>query len=191
MDKEKTIKGVTDFLDLYDLGIKLNTGKSQPLAVAQGMTSNDLLDCLKLYKELNIKNIAIPFHNRFFKEISQVMDKRIEDVFIQWHSGETIITEDMMYAMGRVKFMFKNHDLIRSFDYVHLLGSHDPIEKIFYMDFDSMDTGYPVKCAIEGYCLGQEPHKPNVIIDEFLDNNLPTSMKDMIIRNVSIFRSLK
>lgn len=34
MSKEKTIKGVTDFLGLYDLGIKLNTGKSRPLAVA-------------------------------------------------------------------------------------------------------------------------------------------------------------
>ena len=27
-----------------------------------------------------------------------------------------------------------------------------------------MDTGYPVKCAIEGYELFKEPYKPNIII---------------------------
>lgn len=194
MDKEKTINGVEEFLDLYRLGIAMNTGKSQPLAVAQGMTASDLLDCLRLYKELNIKNIAIPFHNRFFKEISVIVPAFVQEVFLIWHNQgaveNPIITEDMMYAMGRVKFVAENRDLLKEFDYVHLLGSHDPVEKVFYMDFDSMDTGYPVKCAIEGYTLGQEPHKPNVIIDEFLNEDLPLHMKLLITHNVSIFRAL-
>jgi hypothetical protein len=53
-----------------------------------------------------------------------------------------------------------------------------------------MDTGYPVKCAVEGYMLGMEPHKPEVIIDEFLDKDLPTETIDLIKSNVLKFRNL-
>jgi hypothetical protein len=53
-----------------------------------------------------------------------------------------------------------------------------------------MDTGYPVKCALEGYELGKEPHKPDVIIDEFLNKELDQSTKELIANNVLIFRLL-
>jgi hypothetical protein len=53
-----------------------------------------------------------------------------------------------------------------------------------------MDTGYPVKCALEGYELGKEPHKPNVIIDEFLDKELDKGTKQLIRENVLKFRHL-
>ena len=189
MDKEKTIRGVEDFLNLYKLGINLNTGKSQPLAVAQGMTPNDLLDCLKLYKELNIKNIALPFHNRFFYEMGKIVHKSIQQYFVDIYGP--ILTEDHLYTMGRVQFVYNNIEEISGFDYVHLLGSHCPFEKSLYGSMiDSMDTGYPVKCAIVGEKLGMEKRKPDVIIDEFLDKELDNKTIDLIKENVTIFKEL-
>jgi hypothetical protein len=189
MDKEKTIRGVEEFLDLYEVSIGLSTGKSQPLAVAQGMTEDDLIDCLDMYKRNGIRNIAIPFHNRFFKTKSCVVPTIIQETFLKWHNT-VAVTDDMMYAMGRVKFVLENYKYLKEFDYVHMLGSHDPLEKIFYRSFNSMDTGYPVKCALEGYELGKEPHKPDVIIDEFLNKELDQSTKELIANNVLIFRLL-
>ena len=53
-----------------------------------------------------------------------------------------------------------------------------------------MDTGYPVKCAIEGYELFKEPYKPNIIIDEFLNKELRFDCKQLICNNVTKFRLL-
>lgn len=189
MDKDKTVQGVSDFLQLYELGIVLNTGKSQPLAVAQGITPNELLDCLDIYKALGITNICIPFHNRFFYKMGQVVHKDIQQHFVNVYGP--VLTEDHMYAMGRVLFVYNNIKKISDFDYVHLLGSHCPFEKSMYGSaIDSMDTGYPVKCAIVGEKLGEEKCKPNVIIDEFLDKELDKETIDLINENVTIFREL-
>ena len=189
MSKEKTIKGVTDFLGLYDLGIKLNTGKSRPLAVAQGVTSTELLECFELYKEMGIKDVCIPFHNRFFYEMGLVVNTSISQDFVDIYGP--VLTEDHIYAMGRIKFIRSNKKILDMFDHVHLLGSHCPFEKMFYGDeIDTMDTGYPVKCAIVGEKLGEEKCKPNVIIDEFLDNELDDQTIRLITGNVTIFRNL-
>lgn len=189
MDMEKTVRGVNDFLHLYELGIALNTGKSQPLAVAQGITPDELLNCLDIYKGMGITNICIPFHNRFFYKMGQIVHKDIRQHFVDIYGSE--LTEDHMYAMGRVLFVYNNIKKISDFDYVHLLGSHCPFEKSMYSSvINSMDTGYPVKCAIVGEKLGEEKCKPNIIIDEFLDKELDQKMKDLIKLNVSIFRKL-
>ena len=190
MDKEKTLKGVREFMDLFKLGITMNTKVTpQPLAVAQGDTEDELLECLEEYKQLNINNIAIPFHNSFFKSMAMIVPDEVQEIFTQWHDF-MILSEDSMYAMGRVKFMMRHKDILKRFNHVHLLGSHDVIEKGFYGEYDTMDTGYPVKCAIEGYKLGFEPHKPNVIIDEFLDKKLSSETTKLITHNVNIFKML-
>lgn len=189
MDKEKTLKGVEDFMGLYELGIKLNTGKSKPLAVAQGMKSSELLECLSIYKGMGITNVCIPFHNRFFYEMGQIVHKDIQQHFVDVYGN--VLTEDHMYAMGRVQFIYNNVTELSDFDYIHLLGSHCPFEKSLYSSIiDSMDTGYPVKCAIVGEKLGEEKCKPNVIIDEFLDKELDAKTVDLIVGNVAIFRNL-
>ena len=192
MNKEKTIQGVKEFLDLYSLGIFMNTKVTpKPLAVAQGMSPEDLLDCLKLYKELNITHIALPFHNRFFFEIGRKVSADIQAAFVRWHGG-CLVSEDMVYAMGRVQFVRDNANALKDFEYVHLLGSHDPFEKTLHDPnlIDSIDTGYPVKCALSGWELGHEPHKPEIIIDEFLDSKLASKYIDFIKWNVSTFRDL-
>lgn len=186
MDKESTIKLTKEFLSKYSGDIT----HSSPLAVAQGLTVDDMLDCLNIYNELNINNIAIPFHNKFFKELGENADQIIDEAITNWHNDTPNATDDMLYAMGRVQFMSDNYNLIRSFEYVHLLGSHDPIEKIFYSKFDSMDTGYPVKCALSGWGLGEEPKKPEIIIDEFLDKDIPHNIQDLISSNIKIFKAL-
>ena len=53
-----------------------------------------------------------------------------------------------------------------------------------------MDTGYPVKCGYVGYELFKEPHKPNIIIDEFLDKILPEDTTELIAKNVIKFKNL-
>lgn len=189
MSKEKTLEGVHKFVDLYMEDIHTYSPNSNPMAVAQGVTEDELIECLSLYKEMGITCVAIPFHNTFFKEMGKNVLPEIEEIFCKFHNTTTITT-DMRYAMGRVKFS-RNHFLfLKTFDHVHMLGSHSVAEKAFYDWIDTMDTGYPVKCAIEGYMLGMEPHKPEVIIDEFLDKELPLATQYLIETNVLKFRNL-
>lgn len=188
MSKEKTLNGVTNFLLMFGETISNVSPKSQPLAVAQGMSADDLMECIEQYKSMNIKNIAIPFHNRFFKEIGERVHPVIQQAFVNEYGQ--VLTEDHVYAMGRVKFMFEHKDILRDFKWVHLLGSHCPLEKIFYREFNSMDTGYPVKCGIAGVELGKETSKPNIIIDEFLNKNLSKNTCVLIKQNVLKFKHM-
>ena len=189
MDKEQTLKNVAKFmlmmLACHKRDVLLNC---EPLAVAQGNSSQELIDCLHIYQERGIKNIAIPFHNSFFKEDGIHADTDIWNEF--YLSYEKPINEDRLYAMGRVQFMRDNFDLLKQFKHVHFLGSHCPLEKIYYKDFQTMDTGYPVKCAVEGYVLFEEPSKPNVIIDEFFDHYENESGQELIRKNINIFKSI-
>ena len=186
MDMEQTLKDTKLFLKNYHVEY------SKPLAVAQGNTPNELTACLLLYKDMGIENVAIPFHNRFFKETKIREDEWLAAAFMNKY-GVLDLTEDMRYAIGRVRWVMNNNELLSTFKHVHLLGSHCPFEKVFYRYscdiIHTMDTGYPVKCAIEGYELFKEPHKPNIIIDDFLNKDL--DCKELIAKNVTTFRDLK
>ena len=189
MNKEKTLVGVEEFLNNYGMRVLAKSPMSRPLAVVQGNSYLDFLGCLSWYKGWGITRIAIPFHNSFLKEVGMAVKADIQEGFLNWHNT-TIVTDDMLYAMGRVKLVHDLKETLEKFDHVHLLGSHDPHEKIFYDWIDTMDTGYPVKCAIAGFEFGKEPHKPDVIIDEFLDKELEKETRDLIKKNVRIFRGL-
>lgn len=189
MDKDKTIKGVLEFQILYGEDIKFFSPKSKALAVAQGNTPIELIECLNLYKELFIKNIALPFHNEFFWKIGATVQDDMQHSLIDIYKAP--LTKDHLYALGRAQFVKDHKNELDGFDYIHLLGSHCPFEKLFYgNEINSIDTGYPVKCAISGYKLGEEPRKPEVIIDEFLDKDLDENVKLLIKTNVAIFREL-
>ena len=180
MNMDKTLKDTREFLSKYNITC------SKPLAVAQGNTANELTACILLYQDMGIKNIAIPFHNSFFKD-------SYEDYvgYLMMNKYAMVdMTDDMKYACGRIKWVRDNRGLLKQFHHVHLLGSHCPYEKVFYMydPINTMDTGYPVKCAIEGYELFKEPHKPNIIIDDFLNKDL--DCKELIANNVSTFKNL-
>ena len=80
------------------------------------------------------------------------------------------------------------------------MGSHNPYEKVFLEQilgnnhFDkttiSMDTGYPTKVALEGYALFEEPSKPEVILDDFIDEEIADMDKPLLISNIQKFHDL-
>lgn len=187
MDKKKTAELVSEFMSYYCDEICSKTNSlSQPMAVIQGDSEEEFVEMMEFYKSINIKNIAVPFHNSFFKKMgNQFPEKHI------FYSTYSKITEDILYALGRIKFMKDYGQILnKRFEHVHILGSHCPLEKVYYKNFNTMDTGYPVKCGIKGIMLGNEQEKPDVIIDEFLENEFEQNIKDCIIHNVTIFKNL-
>lgn len=185
MNKKKTLNDTIKFMFKMAGRGRCN---SKPLAVAQGETIDEMLDCLDTYKTWGIENIALPFHNSFFKELGLHANDDIQNDFMSVYGGP--VTEDMLYAMGRIQFVRNYDHILGEFGYVHMLGSHCPLEKAYYMDYDSMDTGYPVKCAYVGDLLFEEKSKPNIIIDDFLNEDLDEEVKELMVLNVKRFRLL-
>jgi len=177
-DKEKTLEGVRTFLNKY------KTLYSKPLAIAQGNTSEELVECLIRYAELGIDYVGVPFHLSFYARMEYDEDivRRFMTVY---HDKET---GDIRYAMGRVQWVREHENLLKSFQKVHMLGSHCPYEKKFYHDFYSMDTGYPVKLGYKGIRLEEEEGKPNIIIDDFFKENLTNKQIMQIHQNIQRFR---
>lgn len=193
MRMDKTLEDSIDFHRTYGPAIYISTGrKSQPLAVIQGNSPEELIKCLKMYKRYSIYNIAIPFHNSFYKDLK--VDADIKKAFCDWHDVKSP-SEDMKYAMGRVQFLRNNADAFKFCEHIHILGSHDPYEKVFIDKMFpnkslTMDTGYPVKIAINGWELGKTADKPEIILDEFLDQPLDPSIIELIKNNVKTFKNL-
>lgn len=186
MDKEKTTSFVTDFMNSYYDEICSRTNSlSQPMAVIQGNSEDEFVEMMKFYKSIGIKNVAVPFHNSFFKKIGEQSSE--DRIFYNTYGR---ITEDILYALGRIKFTQDwGQNLNQWFEHIHILGSHCPLEKVYYKNFNTMDTGYPVKCGIKGIVLRNEREKPNIIIDEFLEEELDQSVRDCIVTNVKIFKN--
>lgn len=197
MDKEKTLKSVKEFIDKYNGILNCFSGWSIPIAVLQGNTAEELIDCYKEYNIMGLDHIAIPFHNSFFKDMgkdeTEFHHKFIISRFCELYNiNSDEVTDDIWYAIGRIKFVYKYGLFLNNATYIHLLGSHCPYEKCFYSaeNIKTMDTGYPVKCALEGYELFKEPHKPNIIIDDFIDKIIYDNEKNLIMSNMKKFRDI-
>lgn len=197
MDMEKTLKSVDKFLSEYNNTLNCFSGWSVPIAVLQGNTPEELIDCYKVYSDMGLSHIAIPFHNSFFKDMGEDKSIAFHHVIVnrfanKYNIGPDEITDDMWYAIGRIKFIHEYSLILKNAEYIHLLGSHCPFEKCFYSldNIKSMDTGYPVKCAIEGHKLFEEPSKPNIIIDDFVNTNIYASTRELIMNNVWKFKTL-
>ena len=190
MNQRETLDKTFAFLAVHEINIIrafANTGKivPKPLAVAQGNSADELFDCLLKYYQDHIHNVAIPFHNSFYKEYY------VDTTADRFRSLFGKLTDDHRYAMGRIRFVVDARLLLRKFDHVHLLGSHCPVEKAFYgRDVDTIDTGYPVKCGIAGYKLFEEPAKPDIIIDDFMTAELTPTQQSLIDSNITKFRSI-
>lgn len=184
MDCRATIDMVEEFLDIYDNVITYDT-TSKPLAVAQGNSKSELVECLLRYYAMDIKNIALPFHNSFYQDYSREL---LQD---SWRLRYGRITKDDRYALGRIQFVRDIEALLDQFKHVHLLGSHNPAEKRYYDQYviKTMDTGYPVKLAITGVELGKENSKPDIIIDDFMTTELTDKQKMLIDVNINHFKS--
>jgi hypothetical protein len=193
MRMEKTLEDSVDFHRNYGPEIFCDTDhRSLPLAVIQGVNPEELIRCLKMFKRQCLYAIGIPFHNSFYKDLK--VDADIKKAFCDWHDVKKP-SEDMKYAMGRVQFLRDNADAFKFCEHIHILGSHDPYEKVFidkiFPDKSlTMDTGYPVKIAINGWELGKTADKPEIILDEFLDQPLDPSILELIKNNVKTFKNL-
>lgn len=188
MNYSETISKSSNFLNKYNEVIDHKTnGKSRPMAVLQGNCIEEFEQCIDKYIDLGIKAIAIPFHNSFYCDLWNGYDMH---PFLKVYKQ---VNKDIEYAAGRVHLIKKINAHIGShFEWIHMLGSHCPYEKYVVNEsvVNSMDTGYPVKCGYEGYLLGQEPQKPNIIIDDFFEEDLSEQQKTIIAQNVKIFHQL-
>lgn len=201
MHKDATLEASLNFAKETKLSSHSAWLGPMPMGVLQGNSVADFEECLHEYRLNDIKCIAVPFHNDFFKKLAYE-DEHLRN---EWRLNVSelcsmhhkLMTTDDDYAIGRVVFM---RELKRLFDensgyeyhtdYIHMLGSHNPYEKHFIEPLqivNSMDTGYPVKCGIAGYELGKEPGKPDIIIDEFLDEPLTKDAKKLIAMNIKKF----
>ena len=204
MDKEKTVTNILKFKTKQQRYIesefeKIGESAPQPIAVVQGNTIEEFNTCLFLLFNMGYTNIALPFHNSFFKEEIDECDGDIAYEFAT--AGYNICTEDVRYAMGRCMWMKYWGMKILSpngtprYTMLHFLGSHCPAEKKYlktlFSDNDkvSMDTGYPVKLAINYEVLGEEKKKPNIIIDDFMHDKFDNREQKFIADNVNIFKS--
>lgn len=188
MNMAKTIIDSKSFLNIYGVVIRNNDNiKSKPMGVIQGNSVSEMRYCISEYKHLNIEAVAVPFHNSFYRNMD--IDVDIMNDFFSEFGPDNV---DAEYAMGRVQFMSDNDDILNynNFEHIHLLGSHQPYEKKYYHRFNTMDTGYPVKCALDGVMLGNDYEKPNTIIDDFLDKDLDDDVKERIKINIRLFKSL-
>ena len=187
MNMAKTLIDTKSFLNVYGVAIRNDERvKSEPLAVVQGNSVTEMQFCVSEYKRLKIKAIAFPFHNSFYRDID--VDVDIMNDFFSEFGPDNV---DAEYAMGRVQLMRNWKSWLKGcFKHIHLLGSHQPYEKKYYYDFDTMDTGYPVKCALEGVMLGNDYKKPNTIIDDFLEKDLEDGVKERIKININLFKQI-
>lgn len=192
-DREKTMNSVNEFLIKYSFDqVEFKYAIPKAMGVIQGDSDEELIKCMSDYKQLGIDNICIPFHLPMFKDHEYHDDVTIR--FQDWyenHDSNFAMSFDMDYAIGRVQFVQKYRKELSNFNYVHFLGSHCPFEKIYYADYNSMDTGYPVKLGIEGIELFHEQVKPNIIIDDFFEKKLSEETKNMIRKNILTFKKLK
>lgn len=179
MDKEATLRMSEEFLRNQAWNIH-----AEPMAVVQGNSLEEFEECVDKYIEWCVKYVAIPFHNSFLKGLRGELPQVGQAGLI----GED---DDSLYARGRIELVNRLQSKLRQFCHIHFLGSHNPREKAVldyilsdYTGVVTMDTGYPVKYAIEGKSLkDKEYKKPHIIIDEFfeldgLDVNL---IKDNVI----------
>ena len=180
---DKTLQASIDFLKNYRDKIK----HSKPMGVLQGYGYIDFSTLLYAYKNNNIKAIAIPFHNDWYRDV--LIDDDLYWEFMEEFGGNNI---DADYARGRVQTVRNISHWFGDFDHIHLLGTHQPFEKKYYKRFaiDTMDTGYPVKLALEGVKLGTEISKPNTIIDDFMNDELDNDVRDLIKKNIMEFKRL-
>lgn len=188
MDYQKTFENFMRWIEIVP-----TISDSQPYFVPQGRTFDEFMDCAARMSSLirfnNLpKNFCIPFHNDFFLDRNKLYSTKIKRLIFRRRE----LTKDEEYAYGRIVLMDKLTSLYPNYTF-HMLGSHNPIEIMYYDIFDniiSFDSGYPVKLAISGIKLGEEKEKPNVIIDDFYGTNLSDSVKELIIYNVNEMRDL-
>lgn len=184
--------------EIYD------NSKSLPMVVPQGKSMKEMLHCYNIMKDNKEFNsvyanshvedkrlyISIPFHNDFFWDIGNILlNSSSGQIYDESYSKNG----DSYYSVGRVRFMdFLYSNITTTNVKFHMLGSHNPVEKIYlqrcHADIVTMDTATPIKCGYMGVDISNKEYiKPNLIIDQIVD--ISDSSRALIIKNIMLFRS--
>lgn len=182
MDQNKTLDDSLKFRDY--ISKQSQQPKGEPMYVVQGNSMLEMAGSIMLYHKWDVKNIAIPFHNSFFKEVPNYY---IEN---RWRLKLGRLTEDMKYALGRIEMVNEFKCMLQFFNRVHLLGSHFPLEKPWYPSniIYSMDTGCPVKAGYMGIDILNCCEKPDIVIDDFFRTVFTEEQKKLVIDNIKQFK---
>ncbi len=186
MDKNRTIENYKRWKH------RLVINNSKAMLIPQGRSLWEWLQCYELFLGSGVEIIGIPFHNEFFRDLGIIFYEENKDLLSKFFP----YIQDVFYALGRYTLLnyLEKHNLIEYNIHYHLLGSHWVWEKSLYKNFTfikTFDTGFPVKCAIEGHFL-EEPlfKKPHIIIDEFFTKKLNSFERNLIKKNINYFKNL-
>lgn len=152
------------------------------VAVVQGKSLGDAIECVQIYKDLGYKKIAFSYGASYYNELFPHPNK------------------DFGKAMGRLLVISKLYEmkLLTDHSKVHLLGSAYPNEFFFYKDFkfiESLDTSNPVMAALEELVYTERglQQKPTINMNSSFDikkHNLPPYFDYDLNHNLIMFKQI-
>jgi hypothetical protein len=147
------------------------------VAVVQGKSLGDIIECYHVYKMLGYEKIAFSYGASYYNDLINHPNK------------------DQGKALGRIYVIMKliEDGIIQSSDRIHLLGCALPQEFQFYKNIsqiETIDTSNPIMAAFEKQYynhFGLEV-KPKVKIDDVFEANFDDEIQDFILYNTTEFK---
>jgi len=147
------------------------------IAVVQGKSYAEVLECYQTYKDLGYKKIAFSYGASYYNDICPHPNKNL---------GK---------ALGRIQVisqLFKENIISKS-DSIHLLGCAVPQEFGWYSEMsfiDSLDTSNPVMATLDEteYKANGLYHKPESNMNENFHMKKNNINLNLLSRNVRLFR---
>jgi len=167
-DKDKTLERTLDFWNTYpDI-------RDTMMAVVQGSSLEELLECYDIFIDTGFKKIAFPF-------------------CFNW-----VERDPELQANERIKILsyFARNSRICDDVYHHLLGTWQAVEFTRYRDYDwikSIDTSNPIMAALDGNRYINQyglPNKPRSTFDDTFNLKLELIDMDLVMYNVNKFRGI-
>jgi hypothetical protein len=149
------------------------------IAVVQGKSYAEALECYQIYKDLGYKKIAFSYGASYYNDVCPHPNKNL---------GK---------ALGRIQVisqLFKDK-IISSTDRIHLLGCAVPQEFGWYQDMpfiESLDTSNPVMAALDNtfYEYWGLNEKPKANMNDFFNIDRKDVHLSDVISNISKFRKI-
>jgi len=149
------------------------------IAVVQGKSYAEALECYQTYKDLGYKKIAFSYGASYYNEICPHPNKNL---------GK---------ALGRIQVLSKLHSdgIILNTDRVHLLGCSVPQEFGWYKDMpfiESIDTSNPVMAALDSVCYKASGlyNKPKANMNDFFTIDKDQIDERYLINNIFDFKKI-
>jgi hypothetical protein len=161
----------------------INWQKNYPkvtfIAVVQGKSYAEVLECYQTYKDLGYKKIAFSYGASYYNDICPHPNKNL---------GK---------ALGRIQVisqLFKDKVINKS-DSIHLLGCSVPQEFGWYQDMPfikSIDTSNPVMAALDYACYSAHGlyFKPKANMNDFFNISRDKVHEGYLMNNISDFRKI-